>query len=110
MIKVAIVEDDVACSNELKSFFVRYQEKINIAIEVERFENADKFLENYQNGIYQMVFMDIEMPGTDGMRNALIQTGRRYFGIKIYRASCFNKRKLPLWELGFGRQGYDYHS
>lgn len=37
MIKVAIVEDDAACANELKSFFSRYKIDAGCAMEAEYF-------------------------------------------------------------------------
>lgn len=72
MIKVAIVEDDVESLNELKACFERYQVEKNCSMEIDSFDTADKFLSDYRAGVYSMVFMDIEMPGTNGMEAAKI--------------------------------------
>ncbi len=72
MIRVAIVEDDVICLNDLKSCFDRYRVEKNCSIEIDSFDTADKFLSEYKTGVYSMVFMDIEMPGTNGMEAAKI--------------------------------------
>ena len=70
MIRIAIVEDDTVCRDELKSFLTRYQGETHCTITADCFDTADKFLAAYQSGVWQMVFMDIEMPGTDGMEAA----------------------------------------
>lgn len=67
MIRVAIVEDEVESLNELKVCFDRYQVEKNCSIEIDSFDTADKFLSDYTPGVYSIVFMDIEMPGINGM-------------------------------------------
>ena len=67
MKRIAIIEDDSAYSSKLKSYFERYREKRGVAATVDIYECADTFLQSYEKGAYDMIFMDIEMPGTDGM-------------------------------------------
>lgn len=66
---IAIVEDDnLAMGNlqkMLNKFALEYQEKITI----HNFTNAIDFLKSYQP-IYDIVFMDIEMPMMNGMEAA----------------------------------------
>ncbi len=108
MIKIAIVEDDVVCLNELKSFFARYSVEMNCSISVDGFDTADTFLTKYENGIYQMVFMDIEMPGTDGMEAAKILrqkdgdvllffvTNLSQYAVESYEVQAFNFMVKPI--------------
>lgn len=67
MIKIAIVEDDLVQCRELNDHLKEYFNGINKAISVESFESGDKFLETFEPHKFHMIFMDIEMPGTDGM-------------------------------------------
>lgn len=108
MIKIAIVEDDVASSDELKTFFSRYQIEANVPFEVNCFSTADKFLSAYRYGKYQMVFMDIEMPGTDGMEAAKILrqkdadvllffvTNLSQYALESYEVQAFNFMVKPI--------------
>ncbi len=69
MINIAIVEDSKADAAKLceyiKSAVVDHAEECGIAV----FDNALKFLDGYC-GSYEIVFMDIELPGIDGMKAA----------------------------------------
>lgn len=67
MKRISIIEDDKAYSSELKSYFERYREEKGVETTVDIYECADIFLQSYEKGKYDMIFMDIEMPGTDGM-------------------------------------------
>ncbi len=108
MIKIAIVEDDAVCFNELKSFFARYSIETNCSIFVDWFETADAFLTTYVNGAYQMVVMDIEMPGTDGMEAAKILrrkdediliffvTNLSQYAVESYEVQAFNFMVKPI--------------
>ena len=66
MIKIAIVEDEIEMSNDLKNhidmFFNQHEKNITIDI----FDNAVKFLDKYKSK-YDLVFMDINLPYMDGI-------------------------------------------
>ena len=66
MIKIAIVEDEIEMSSDLKkhveTFFNQHNKKITIDI----FDNAVKFLDKYKSK-YDLVFMDINLPYMDGI-------------------------------------------
>ena len=66
MINIAIVEDEHAESDLLKSYIDTYSKKQNVEFSVKSFDNPHVFLSNY-NGGYDIVFMDIEMPYMDGL-------------------------------------------
>lgn len=66
MIKIAIIEDEIEMSNDLKKhiemFFNQHEKNISIDI----FDNAVKFLDKYKTG-YNLVFMDINLPYMNGI-------------------------------------------
>lgn len=68
-ISVAIVEDDEISAQELQHNLFQFGEKGGHTFSVFLFENADSFLQDYQPR-YDIIFMDIKMPGTDGMSAA----------------------------------------
>jgi len=66
MLRVAIVEDEDSAAQVLAESLERYGKEISETFEVCRCHNAAEFLEPYR-GDHQIVFMDIQMPGMDGM-------------------------------------------
>ena len=81
MFKIAIVEDNGAAAEKLHGFLTRYATENNETFDITVFGDAVSFLDNYKS-IYDMVFMDIELPYIDGMEaakrlRALPSTSRR---------------------------------
>ena len=108
MIKIAIIEDDIDCASELQAFITRYKIDNSLAIETKRFTTADEFLECFSAGSYQMIFLDIEMPGTNGMEAAKIirtkdnqtllffVTNLSQYALESYEVQAFNFMVKPL--------------
>jgi len=69
MIKVAIVEDEQSEADILSENIIRFGKENNLEFEFNYFKNAVIFLTNYKP-IYDVVFMDIEMPHLNGMEAA----------------------------------------
>ena len=69
MFKIAIVEDNGAAAEKLHGFLTRYATENNETFDITVFGDAVSFLDNYKS-IYDMVFMDIELPYIDGMEAA----------------------------------------
>ena len=69
MIRVAIVEDENQWAETLTSYLGRYSSENKTPFEIVRFANADSFLDGYR-AEYDIVFMDIGLPGTSGMEAA----------------------------------------
>ncbi len=69
MIKCAIVEDDAAQAEALKSHIKKFGEEGGDVFEIRAFSNAVNFLENY-TADYDLAFIDIRMPYINGIQAA----------------------------------------
>ncbi len=65
-IRIAIVEDDCGAAEKNVEYFKRYSAEKGTLFDVEMFASGDIFLEKY-DGSFDMVLMDIDMPGKNGM-------------------------------------------
>ena len=70
MKRIAIVEDEDRAAEQLISYIARYEGESGQRFDVQRFSSADEFLSGY-SPVYAVVFMDIQMPGTNGMDAAV---------------------------------------
>lgn len=66
-LKAAIVEDEPISASLLQSFLNKFSKENRVSIDVDVFLNELDFINNYQKGIYSVIFMDIEMPHMDGI-------------------------------------------
>lgn len=69
MYKFAIVEDNQDAADKLCAFLRRYEEEKGEVFEIKVFHDATNFLDGYRM-VYDVVFMDIELPGINGMEAA----------------------------------------
>lgn len=67
MIRISLVEDDERTANEMISFFDKYAKEKGTEISVAHFFDALSFIKSYTLDC-DAVFMDIELPGMDGMQ------------------------------------------
>ena len=66
MVNIAIVEDDETEREKLKNYLADYAKEIHSRFQIASFQNAEAFLSSFQKN-YDIIFMDIEMPGKNGM-------------------------------------------
>jgi DNA-binding LytR/AlgR family response regulator len=66
---VAIVEDEVTHLNALKDMLERYKRENGVNFSVTSYRDIETFLFEYKN-CFDIVFMDIELPGMNGMDGA----------------------------------------
>lgn len=69
MIQIAIVEDDVQERVRLRTYLTRFAEQENLQFSISEYPSGLAFLEGYHPK-FDMILMDIEMPGMDGMETA----------------------------------------
>lgn len=65
---IAIVEDEPEAADVLASFVGRYAKEKSVELAVTRFSNAMDFELSHQR--FDLIFMDIQMPGINGMEAA----------------------------------------
>lgn len=66
MTKIAIVEDEAATRAEITSLLGRFAQEEHHEITVSAYPSADEFLA-LEKPAFDLILMDIELPGTDGM-------------------------------------------
>lgn len=69
VLRVAIVENDMDTGMQMQTFVQRFARDEGLDIRVEEFDRADRFLAQYKH-VYDIIFMDTDLPGLDGMEAA----------------------------------------
>lgn len=69
MVRIAIVEDDVSCMEQLRSYVERYGRENGETLKIDCFPDALELVEDYRP-IYDLLLLDIKMPRLDGMTAA----------------------------------------
>ena len=67
---VAVVEDSPEWTKTLHEFFGVFTKNEGVDFSVRFFASGEDFLGDYNEGQYQIVLMDIELPGLNGMQTA----------------------------------------
>ena len=65
-VSVAIVEDEKDSAIKLKKYLEKYAEENALKVETAAFSCGENFLSSQKK--FDVVFMDIEMPGDDGLK------------------------------------------
>lgn len=65
----AVIDDMPRDAQLLTGYLKKFQEEHGISIQIEAFHSSVEFLETYSSQ-YDIIFLDIEMPGSDGLATA----------------------------------------
>jgi|LAHS01.1.fsa_nt_gb two-component system response regulator LytT len=66
MVTIALVEDDQDTSSRMRQMICQFFGENKEECQVSSFSSADSFLASFHKN-YDLVFMDIDLPGTDGL-------------------------------------------
>lgn len=67
---IAVVEDDGKWIETLREFFAVFSKNENLNCNIKVFTSGEDFLNCYKGEQFEMVFMDIDLPGLNGMQTA----------------------------------------
>ena len=107
MFKIAIVEDNQTAMAKLQGYLERYAQENNENFDIAAFGDALAFLDSYRR-IYDMVFMDIELPFINGMEAAqrlreidqqvvlIFVTNMAQFAVKGYEVDALDYLVKPV--------------
>ena len=68
--KAAIIEDEKTHRDLLSSYIEAWGKKTKDPVYVKEYENAASFLFDWEDMEFDILFLDIQMPGMDGMELA----------------------------------------
>lgn len=101
-INVAVIEDNDEAFESVKKCLARYSDKSEYTFNITRFVYSECFLENYKP-IFDIVVMDIMLPGMDGMAAA---SKLRTFDPKVILIFVTNMSQFAL--KGYEVDALDY--
>ena len=104
---IAVIEDQDEDAGRLNTFFTRYGQEKNVQFQISRFQTGDSFIMRYQP-IYDIVLMDIMMPGSNGLAAAqelrkidnnvtlVFVTNMAQFAVRGYEVEAFDFVVKPV--------------
>ncbi len=102
MLSIAIVEDNERDRQELADCLSRYSADTGEKLAVKQFDSSIKFLDKYGVG-YDIVFLDIKMPGLDGMA---VAERLRGYDQSVYIIFVTSMAQYAIH--GYSVRAYDY--
>lgn len=113
MRNIAVVEDEDKAAEQLEGHLQRYTREHargggNISFNVVRFRDAETFLSSYAEDVFDIVFMDIELPDMNGMEASarlrerddeviiIFVTNMAHYAIKGYEVRAFDFIVKPV--------------
>ena len=111
MYHIAVVEDEKICSVQMQQFLGQYQEENSVRFKVSVFEAAAQILDQYEP-VYDMILMDIDMPGINGMDAAqkIRQTDQDVVIVFITNIASFAIRGYEVGAMDFVVKPITYYN
>ena len=69
MVRIAIVEDDITYSEQLREYLKRYESEFSESFDISTYFDGDEIVEDYHSQ-FDIILMDVEMSFMDGMSAA----------------------------------------
>lgn len=88
MIKIAICDDNPAFTGTIQTYLDQIAEEYHLSLESSIFLSGSTLVQDYQNGnCYDLIFLDIEMNGMDGIETARAIQEQDYHVLIVYISS-----------------------
>lgn len=112
---VAVVDDAPEDMQLLSGYLARFQAEHNVSMKVKTFCASFDFLEEY-HGEYDIIFLDIEMPGSDGLTVAheirsrdqsvaiIFVTNMAQYAIRGYEVNAIDFMVKPVGYFNFSQK------
>lgn len=86
MYRIAIVEDQEGDAQRLQAALSQYSQEKQVTFSCKHWKNAENFLEQYDHQ-YDIIFMDIRLPGMDGMQAARLLRKKDHTVLLVFLTS-----------------------
>ena len=108
MLKIAVCDDERAEREHVAGMLKRYQEENHLPVRIDTFHNAVDLMEALRRENYQLLFLDILMPGFTGIQAAreirsfdnetkiVFLTSSPEFAVESYRLDAFYYLLKPV--------------
>lgn len=105
--KIGVIDDLQSDRQILADFIDRYCEQNHISVDIEMFENGEHFLNNFNKGFFEIIFIDIYMNGINGIETAekirkidkncllIFSTASEAYAVKSFRVRAFDYLVKP---------------
>lgn len=88
MIKIAVCDDDIAFTGTTQTFLDRISAEHHEELQISVFLSGSALVKEYQNGnSFDLIFLDIEMDGMDGIATARHIREQDYHALIVYISS-----------------------
>lgn len=113
--RIAVLDDNPSDARRLVDYLEQYQREHGLAFQTDTFYASLDFLEEYRGG-YDVIFLDIEMPGSDGLEVAqeirskdegvgiLFITNMAQYAIRGYEVNAIDFMVKPVSYYNFARK------
>lgn len=98
MLRIAVCDDDAYFRDEIHTLLTDYFTQKKYQYEIDQYESGETLLSAAENKPFDLVFMDIEMPNTDGIATGkkLREKQKNIFLIFVTSHNCYYQQAFRL--------------